>query len=306
MIKYTDQTIPKSTPLVTSGNPTLVFGALIPGPPCPCIDIQLLPSVISRSSLTVETKCIGLQSRITTTTYVKQENPYTGEGEDKDAWDDAWPTMTHTVEEMWDGPKKSKLTTYNAGALNEDIGDPTECGTLVVTKDEWDPGPPDDNPGIAIYDHDTVVEETEIEDGVGAPDADGFIGEMLGSGQGYTLSRNEADTENLIYSTEWRWRLSLDDWPAVVPWPPGLVIRGRVYWRDGTIQFDNDDPPLEDDPYAGTFGVMKSEEFEITESERVWTGTIHSNIPPGGIAEGKTRAQAVFLETRSPILLPFA
>lgn len=299
--------VPRSPQIVAPWVPEVRGYALDPGSPCPCLSVGIQPSTIGRNFQVEYQRCEGIKSRETVTTYTKDE--WDGVS-DEDSWNDAWPSMVHT--EKWESTGTNNQAIFKVWNLGhpDERTETTPCPLLEKTEDEWDPGPPADNPGAATYTVEIADDITYFPDGVDVPGAgDPFEGEFAVGDAGSVTSKSEAEDFARAYKTEWRWVIDLTEWPGSSPWPPGFVFQGTVVWWEGSKEFDNDDPGVD---FAGNpWGVVwdslniQTEEFFIDEENRRWEGTLHTSLPDTSIDGGRTRVKQI-LSPRLPYLfLPF-
>jgi hypothetical protein len=302
MSVYTGVTIPASPALVTPVVPEFKGGALVPGPPCPCLETPIPLYIEARNYYVTMTKCSGFPSvRTTTTTYTKDEKPSDLTEEEEESWDAAWgPTITHTTEDKL-ARDYSKFETWNLGSVDQSRSESGFC-EFIRTKDEWTPGELDANPGYATYTPTTEIEETEPADVPAADLSADFEGEFeSGLGNGYSTAMDDDGDSSTGSKIQWRWVIDLTNWPASREWPDGLVIEGRVVWHSVTTTISNDDDLLE--PIRET--SVQSEPFSIEKSDPIWRGDARVSEPFGAPGRGKSRVEMNFVPAAFAHLLPF-
>jgi hypothetical protein len=264
----------------------------VPGRPCPCDELPTVPVQTQSAQAFERREWCGVRLTTTTTTYTKDEFPG-GTPEEEAAWDDAWPTITHVVEEEMAGPGYSLVSN-----LNFEGGTFTPC-PIPVMSEEWDPGELVDNPGTATY---TVFTET-VEEEWPNVDLSGFPewpGNEISVGNNSVASIAEDGHSAQAFASRWRWTIDLSEWPSEKPWPPGWEFRGTLVWD--VVELTYNDPSSKP---ATAKRSRFTEEYLVTKDEPVWYGEAHESDATPLASEGKTGKVWVVPVAGFEIVLPF-
>jgi hypothetical protein len=272
--------------------PDLNGNALVPGRTCPCDEVPIITPTTQSAQAFEHREWCGVRLTTTTTVYTKNEFPG-GTPEEEEAWDAAWETITHVVESEMGGPGYSIASNPNFSGS----GSFTAC-KLPEISETWDPGPLDENPGVATYTSESDVDQDEWPE-VSLSGFPSFPGDESVVGTNAVASIAADGHSATAFASRWRWKIDLSWWPTAKPWPPGFEFRGALIWDVVTLTYNDPSP----DPSSITRKRFV-EPYAVTQQAPVWYGEAHVSDATGAASPGRTGKVFVVPVAGFEIVLP--